>query len=451
MSRVCYYTCTLVPPYFLERAGYAPRALLDRHRGAAGADTATGFERSILPHANTCPYVVNTLAAAEQAFAEDPEAVLLVPSGCDAMRRAGETLRALEPARVYTYTVPRDNDPGSVAALDRLADWLERSWDGAAASDDAVTAPPSEVRVSGTFDYPAPPRPGGVFIVSGPMSGPALLETMEGLNVPVSGVETCRGPECSRRLAHIGRDGQDSLAIATALLAEATCPRSSTAARSAYLRRRLGESRAAAIIYGRLPFCDPGVYDVEAVRSIAHELDLPFLEVEIDHPLEIDGRLLVRLEAFAETLTLLDPALGDDDLFDGPPLGGPAGRPAEIDAPTPAARPSADSGPNGNRAGRILAGGFTRRALAARTRVAAFRSGTARRYLEHYALEAALELYKPGAFVPWVSYLFPPEILAAYDLAPLIPEVAATTLAGTDFADELEQAMNRQHLARDVW
>ncbi|MCL5943082.1 MAG: 2-hydroxyacyl-CoA dehydratase family protein [Actinobacteria bacterium] len=97
-----------------------------------------------------------------------------------------------------------------------------------------------------------------------------------------------------------------------------------------------------------------------------------------------------------------------------------------------------------------LAAGMARRAVAARARLAAFQAGTARRYLEHAALKASLELFEPGAFVPWVSYLFPPEILASYGLTPLIPEVGAATLTGTEFQGDVEAAVNRLPLSRDL-
>jgi len=93
---------------------------------------------------------------------------------------------------------------------------------------------------------------------------------------------------------------------------------------------------------------------------------------------------------------------------------------------------------------------MARRAISVRTQVRALKSGTARKYLEHHALTAALALHEEGAFVPWVSYLFPSELLASYGLTPLIPEVAATTLMGMDFREEVETAMNRSALPRDL-
>jgi hypothetical protein len=49
-----------------------------------------------------------------------------------------------------------------------------------------------------------------------------------------------------------------------------------------------------------------------------------------------------------------------------------------------------------------------------------------------------------------VSYLFPPEIMASYGLTPFIPEVVSATLSGSDFRDQLEAAMNRLPISRDV-
>lgn len=97
-----------------------------------------------------------------------------------------------------------------------------------------------------------------------------------------------------------------------------------------------------------------------------------------------------------------------------------------------------------------LAAAAVRRAVATNARVTAFRAGTARRYLENEALIACLRLYEPGAFVPWVSYLFPPEILASHGLIPLIPEIAAAALTGSPFRHQVEAGINRLHLSRDT-
>ena len=88
--------------------------------------------------------------------------------------------------------------------------------------------------------------------------------------------------------------------------------------------------------------------------------------------------------------------------------------------------------------------------MATKARLAAFQAGTARRYLESEAVIAALRVYEPGTFVPWVSYLFPPEILASYGLTPLIPEIAAATLTGSAFRPQVEAGINRLHLSRDT-
>ena len=88
--------------------------------------------------------------------------------------------------------------------------------------------------------------------------------------------------------------------------------------------------------------------------------------------------------------------------------------------------------------------------MATKARLAAFQAGTALRYLESEAVVAALRVYEPGTFVPWVSYLFPPEILASYGLTPLIPEIAAATLTGSAFRPQVEAGVNRLHLSRDT-
>ena len=91
-----------------------------------------------------------------------------------------------------------------------------------------------------------------------------------------------------------------------------------------------------------------------------------------------------------------------------------------------------------------------RTAFLTRTRYRAIRSRTARRYMYLHALSASLDLFKPGAIVPWVSYLFPTEILTSYGLTPMIPELGSATLTGTESREPLEAAAARMPLARDV-
>lgn len=100
--------------------------------------------------------------------------------------------------------------------------------------------------------------------------------------------------------------------------------------------------------------------------------------------------------------------------------------------------------------GDTLSASLIRTAYLAQTRWKAMQSRTARRYMELHALSASLDLFKPGAIVPWVSYLFPTEILSSYGLTPMIPEIGSATLTGSDLRDAAESAAARMPLARDV-
>lgn len=100
--------------------------------------------------------------------------------------------------------------------------------------------------------------------------------------------------------------------------------------------------------------------------------------------------------------------------------------------------------------GGSLSASLVRAAFLAQTRWKALQSRTARAYLQYHALAASLELFKPGAIVPWVSYLFPTEILTSYGLTPMIPEVGSATLTGSDLRETVEAAAARLPLARDV-
>jgi hypothetical protein len=100
--------------------------------------------------------------------------------------------------------------------------------------------------------------------------------------------------------------------------------------------------------------------------------------------------------------------------------------------------------------GDSLSAVMVRTAYLAQTRYKALRSRTARRYMQLHAVSASLDLFKPGAIVPWVSYLFPTELLTSYKLTPMIPELGSATLTGTDSREPLEAAAARMPLARDV-
>lgn len=100
--------------------------------------------------------------------------------------------------------------------------------------------------------------------------------------------------------------------------------------------------------------------------------------------------------------------------------------------------------------GDSLSSVMIRTAYLTQTRYKAIRSRTARLYMQLHAVSASLDLFKPGAIVPWVSYLFPTELLSSYKLTPMIPELGSATLTGTASREPLEAAAARMPLARDV-
>ncbi len=100
--------------------------------------------------------------------------------------------------------------------------------------------------------------------------------------------------------------------------------------------------------------------------------------------------------------------------------------------------------------GNSLSAALLRTALLAAVRWNAMQTRTARVYLQMHALAASLEMFKTGAIVPWVSYLFPTEILSSYGITPMIPEIGSATITGSDLRDAVEAASARMPLARDV-
>jgi hypothetical protein len=330
----CYYTCNLLPPDLVAEAGYRPRWLGNHLRdpGASARRDAIGV------HPLTCPYVTKLVAAADDvlggangAAGVDARAgadCLVVPGGCDAMRRLGDLLSATYPDRVFVLQMPRssgaDVSARLAADLALLDGWIRARVAGAAAAAGAASGGATDPRASAeppSLDYPKPPRPGGVFVVSGPLSDDSLLGLIDRLGAHVSGLESCTSPDRWKRLSVVPlpgapRDEAYYQALATSVLDIGVCPRRSIAERHDYLARRLDEAKPASVIYARQSFCDPGAYDALLVDQLAQERGLPYLEIEVDFPFDANGPLRVRVEAFLEAQLLDDDLLNNDDLFE---------------------------------------------------------------------------------------------------------------------------------------
>jgi hypothetical protein len=355
----CYYTCNLLPLDLVVRNGHTPRWLGNHLRDP----NASARRDALSVHPMTCPFVTKLVAAAEGALGDRAGArsgdatpadadCLVVPGGCDAMRRLGDLLAATYPDRVFVLSMPRSSGAAVTATLAadlaRLGEWLKarlpvgeglrvgrrlpvdegllpadrphRGQGADPAIAQAAAEPPA-------VEYPTPPRPGGVFLVAGPLSDDSLLRLIGKLGAHVSGLESCTSPDRWKPLAPIGGDTgpafvapgapgaagpQDYEALAAHLLANGMCPRRSTIDRRDHLVRRLDETRPSSLIYARQSFCDPGAYDALLVAQLAADRTLPFLEIEVDFPFDAGGPLRTRVEAFLEAQLLEDDLLDDD-------------------------------------------------------------------------------------------------------------------------------------------
>lgn len=311
-----YYTCNLLPTELVSRCGYTPRWL-----GNYLQDGTAPVRRDALGvHPMTCPYVTKLVAAADVLLDRAPgDDCLLVPGGCDAMRRMGDLLAAAYPGRVFVLSMPRSSGEGATMTLAgelaRMERWLsERAADGGSAPaesrDGASQSDPPRV------DYPTPPHPGGAFVVAGPLSDASLLELVARLGGGIAGMDSCTSPERWKPLAAIAPSTEvpaadDYVQLAARLLEIGVCPRRSTAERREHLARRLDECQPSSVIYARQSFCDPGAYDALTVAALAEERGLPYLEIEVGFPFEPSGPLRTRVEAFLEAQSLDDDLLAD--------------------------------------------------------------------------------------------------------------------------------------------
>ncbi|MBU2601473.1 MAG: 2-hydroxyacyl-CoA dehydratase family protein [Actinobacteria bacterium] len=348
MTATCYHSCALIRPGFLARRGFAPRSLAALALAGDGRRHPDGIET----HPNTCPWVVQLLTAAESTLtAPGCTDLIVAPAGCDAMRRMGDMLAVRLGDRIYRPWVPRTADEAAIRRLakelEALDAWLERHATGRTAAPPAAANPagkadpattnPATARPDTVVSPPVEPRPGGVFVIAGPLSGVDLLRAIEDAGVPVSGLDSCTGVDRAAALA-AGDARLTFDAEAREMLAAAVCPRSAVTLRREHLASRIADAHPAGLIHARLPFCDPGAYDGVLARSLADELELPFLDIEVGYPSEVTGPVRVRLEAFLERLTLDDDLLDDLVAFDDPlpqdltrsPLPTDADRPNEV-------------------------------------------------------------------------------------------------------------------------
>ena len=323
----CYYTCNLVPLDLVARNGYSPRWLGNHLRDGH----APARREALSVHPMTCPFVTKLAAAADELLADGlaghADDRLVVAGGCDAMRRMGDLLAATHPGRTFVLPMPRSSGPDVekrlAADLRRLDEWLAREQTDPGAGSAGARAEPGAATVAEppTVDYPEPPRPGGVFLVAGPLSDDSLLRLIGRLGSHVSGLESCTSPDRWKPLAPTSGAGAapeaagapaDYAALAARVLETGMCPRRSTVERRDHLVRRLDATRPSSVIYARQSFCDPGAYDALLVASLAAERHLPYLEIEVDFPFDANGPLHTRVEAFLEAQLLDDDLLGDD-------------------------------------------------------------------------------------------------------------------------------------------
>src|SRR5680860_413145 len=103
---ICYYTCNLLPTSLLGDHGHIPKRLADtlEAREPAAERVLTTYGQVMGWHKWVC------LSAADRLLAADPCHCLVVPAGCDAMRRAGDVMEFRHLDQVLNVPIPRELD-----------------------------------------------------------------------------------------------------------------------------------------------------------------------------------------------------------------------------------------------------------------------------------------------------------------------------------------------------
>src|SRR5680860_1041323 len=153
------------------RMASQPAGTTRQWQGSAANSLSAAERQTHLCHPMTCPYVVRTLSAADRLLAADPCHCLVVPAGCDAMRRAGDVMEFRHPDQVLNVPIPRELDRNAASALaahlDHLHGWLAHRRTQSTMTPAQASSSSSPGPGPASISHPALEQPHGVFVVAG--------------------------------------------------------------------------------------------------------------------------------------------------------------------------------------------------------------------------------------------------------------------------------------------
>lgn len=145
--------------------------------------------------------------------------------------------------------------------------------------------------------------PKRIFLEGGVCNYPDIYSIIEESGGVVVGDDLCTGFRYFSGLVD-ETNADPILAIADRYIQRISCPakHQGTTVRGEKLVEMARERRAQGVVFFLLKFCDPHAFDYPYLRDALEKAGIPVLMVEVDDPLQGEGQLRTRLEAFMEML-----------------------------------------------------------------------------------------------------------------------------------------------------
>ncbi len=145
--------------------------------------------------------------------------------------------------------------------------------------------------------------PKRIFLEGGICNYPDIFNIIEESGGVVAGDDLCTGFRYFSGL--VDETNPDPiLAIADRYIRRISCPakHQGTTVRGERLVEMARERQAQGVVFFLLKFCDPHAFDYPYLRDTLEKAGIPVLMVEVDDPLQGEGQLRTRLEAFMEMI-----------------------------------------------------------------------------------------------------------------------------------------------------
>ncbi|NME83457.1 acyl-CoA dehydratase activase [Clostridium sp. SM-530-WT-3G] len=281
------YTCKYAPMEIFEALGVEVEKI----------DTnATSYDKAeSMMHANLCSYVKGVL---EEVSKKEYEGVILT-NCCDSTRRLYDTLKANFPNMfVYMLELPRKVNESAVSLyeesimnmVDAYEEFKKCKFEREKLKE-VVLSKKSEINNSN----------GGINVgIMGARCNDEIVKLVENSNGNIVFNITCTGDE--RVYDDINNDNFSINKYTECLLNKLPCVRMEDVnKRSEYIEKM--RDKVQGIIYHTVKFCDIYSYEYAFLKD---DIGIPLLKVETDYTKQCAGQIKTRVEAFIESLSVMN-------------------------------------------------------------------------------------------------------------------------------------------------